>query len=71
MFVSGEQGALSLLPLYMVDNKIGTNDVTFWTGIVGQATSIFGSFLGGCLLSQLKLVELFLIVDFSIGKYIN
>ena len=40
-----------MLPLFIVDKGISIEDVTFWTGIVGQATSILGSFLGGYLIS--------------------
>ena len=50
-YISGEQGALSMLPLYLVDQGISSASIGFWTGTVGQVTSIGGSFLGGLLVS--------------------
>jgi hypothetical protein len=49
---SGEQGALSSFPLFMIDQKVTSADIGFWVGIIGQMTSIFGSALGGFLLSK-------------------
>ncbi|XP_045180006.2 major facilitator superfamily domain-containing protein 3-like [Mercenaria mercenaria] len=47
----GEQGALTMMPLFLVDRGITSSSVGFWTGLVGQGVSIFGSFLGGWLVS--------------------
>ncbi|KAL4217146.1 Major facilitator superfamily domain-containing protein 3 [Mactra antiquata] len=47
----GEQGALTMLPLYLVDKGILSASIGFWTGLIGQGVSILGSFLGGWLVS--------------------
>ena len=49
--ISGEQGALTMMPLFLVDKGMTSYSVGFWTGLVGQGVSILGSFLGGWLIS--------------------
>ncbi|XP_052099659.1 major facilitator superfamily domain-containing protein 3-like [Mytilus californianus] len=49
----GEQGALNMVPLFLIDKKIPASWVGFWTGMVGQGVSIFGSVLGGWAISHL------------------
>lgn len=43
----GEQGVVSLLPLYMIDQGIPQDEVGVIFGIFGQVFSIMGSTLGG------------------------
>ncbi|XP_060070695.1 major facilitator superfamily domain-containing protein 3-like [Ylistrum balloti] len=54
LYKLGEQGAISMVPLYLVDKDLPMSKIGFWTGIVGQLVSIFGSFLGGWLISHLS-----------------
>ncbi|XP_063435561.1 major facilitator superfamily domain-containing protein 3-like [Mytilus trossulus] len=49
----GEQGALSMVPMFLIDKKIPASWVGFWTGMVGQGVSICGSVLGGWAISHL------------------
>lgn len=55
-FVAGEQGALGMLPLYLVDKHVAASDLALWSGVLGQAISIFGSLLGGWLITLHKSV---------------
>lgn len=50
----GEQGALGMLPLYMVDKRVPNADIAMWSGIIGQSISIFGSLLGGWFITYHK-----------------
>jgi len=56
VYFAGEQGALTMIPLFLVDKGIPTASIGFWTGVVGQTVSIFGSMLGGWLVSWFKYV---------------
>lgn len=58
IFKLGEQGALNMLPLFFLDRKVDSSDVTFWTGIVGQGVSIFGSVLGGWFVTAFRKIPL-------------
>ena len=49
---AGEQGAIGMLPLFLLDREVPRGDVTFWTGVIGQGVSIIGSVLGGYVLSH-------------------
>jgi len=55
-FLAGEQGALTMMPLFLIDQKIDATEVSFWTGIVCQGISIGGSILGGWLVTNFKYV---------------
>ncbi|XP_030837487.1 major facilitator superfamily domain-containing protein 3-like [Strongylocentrotus purpuratus] len=48
----GEQGAISIFPMYLLDCDVTTNQVAFWTGLLAQCVSISGSLLGGWLLNH-------------------
>lgn len=48
---TGEQGALNMLPLFLIDKGFPASTVGFWTGVVGQVLSIFGSIVGGAAVS--------------------
>ncbi|XP_050401598.1 major facilitator superfamily domain-containing protein 3 [Patella vulgata] len=50
----GEQGTLSMTPLFLMDNGVSTSVLGFWLGIVGQTVSICGSVVGGWLFSYKK-----------------
>ena len=52
LFLSGEQGALNMMPMFLIDHGVPTADVGLWTGVVGQAVSIAGSMMGGAALSS-------------------
>ncbi|XP_077988924.1 major facilitator superfamily domain-containing protein 3-like [Glandiceps talaboti] len=51
----GEQGAIGLLPLYLVDCNISASHVGLWTGVIGQSLSILGSLVAGWMLSYYML----------------
>lgn len=48
----GEQSALNMLPMFLVDQKVSSTKIGFWTGIIGQSFSISGSILAGILLKK-------------------
>ncbi|KAK3098928.1 hypothetical protein FSP39_024370 [Pinctada imbricata] len=54
LYKLGEQGALSMVPMFLIDKGIAASQVGFWTGMVGQAVSIVGSFMGGTIISHLR-----------------
>lgn len=47
----GENGVLSLLPMFLVDQHVSQASVGFWTGVIGSAATLVGSVVGGWLLS--------------------
>ncbi|XP_014663873.1 PREDICTED: major facilitator superfamily domain-containing protein 3-like [Priapulus caudatus] len=51
----GEQGAISLMPLFLVDSGMSSSRVTFWCGILGMTASIAGSFWGGHLVTNRRI----------------
>ena len=51
LYYTGEQGALNMLPMFLIDKGVHASTVGFWTGVVGQVLSIFGSILGGAAVS--------------------
>ena len=50
----GEQGFSSIYPLYLIDNSLSLSRVGMVTGIFGQLFSIFGSSMGGILISKFR-----------------
>lgn len=54
LYYTGEQGALNMLPMFLIDKGVHASTVGFWTGVVGQVLSIFGSILGGAAVSGSK-----------------
>lgn len=62
--LTGEQGALTMMPLFLLDQNIDATEVSFWTGIVCQGLSIGGSILGGWLVTTFKYV----VCDFSFNN---
>ncbi|XP_032079391.1 major facilitator superfamily domain-containing protein 3 isoform X2 [Thamnophis elegans] len=48
----GEQGSLSMFPLFLLDHSFSPQKLGFWNGIVATAFSIVGSSLGGQLMSN-------------------
>lgn len=45
----GEQGAMNMLPLMLLDSGMPLATVGFWTGVVGQIASVAGSSLTGSI----------------------
>lgn len=64
----GEQGALTTMPLYLIDQGVSSSSVGLWTGFIGQGISIFGSFLGGWLVSWFWYTPYKILVAFSIVR---
>jgi len=58
--LTGEQGALTMMPMFLLDQKIDATEVSFWTGIICQGISIGGSVLGGWLVTCFKYVACYL-----------
>lgn len=52
ILLTGEQGSLSMAPLFLIDKKFSASQVGFWTGVVGQVVSIVGSVIGGWMISN-------------------
>ena len=50
---AGENGSISILPLYMVDAGEAKTRVAFYTGVMGSFTTIAGSLVGGAILKKL------------------
>ncbi|KAM9465267.1 major facilitator superfamily domain-containing protein 3-like isoform 2-T4 [Salvelinus alpinus] len=48
----GEQGAVTMFPLFLLDNHMTARELGFWNGVIAMGFSICGSSLGGLLLSQ-------------------
>ncbi|XP_076855155.1 major facilitator superfamily domain-containing protein 3 [Brachyhypopomus gauderio] len=48
----GEQGAISMFPLFLLDHHMTARELGLWNGLVAMAFSIGGSSIGGFLLSQ-------------------
>lgn len=48
----GEQGAISLFPLFLLDQGVSAAEVGLWNGMVAMGFSIAGSALGGLLLAR-------------------
>ncbi|XP_026883694.2 major facilitator superfamily domain-containing protein 3 [Electrophorus electricus] len=51
----GEQGAISMFPLFLLDHHMTARELGLWNGLVAMAFSIGGSSVGGFLLSQYSL----------------
>ncbi|KAG1958419.1 acetyl-coenzyme A transporter [Pimephales promelas] len=48
----GEQGAITMFPLFLLDHHMTARELGVWNGMVAMAFSICGSSIGGFLLSQ-------------------
>ncbi|XP_062874272.1 major facilitator superfamily domain-containing protein 3 [Trichomycterus rosablanca] len=48
----GEQGAITMFPLFLLDHHMTARELGLWNGVVAMAFSICGSSLGGFLLSK-------------------
>ncbi|XP_067084486.1 major facilitator superfamily domain-containing protein 3 [Osmerus mordax] len=48
----GEQGAVTMFPLFLLDHHMTARELGFWNGVVAMGFSILGSSLGGLLLAQ-------------------
>ncbi|XP_069077254.1 major facilitator superfamily domain-containing protein 3 isoform X1 [Pleurodeles waltl] len=61
----GEQGAMTMFPLFLLDSGFSSQELGFWCGMVAMCFSIAGSALGGALISRkrsaLSLVKTLLI----------
>ncbi|XP_074059109.1 major facilitator superfamily domain-containing protein 3 [Macrotis lagotis] len=52
LYKLGEQGAISLFPLFLLDQGVPAAEVGLWNGMVAVGFSIAGSSLGGVLLGR-------------------
>ncbi|XP_034982237.1 major facilitator superfamily domain-containing protein 3 [Zootoca vivipara] len=52
LYKLGEQGAISMFPLFLLDHSFSPQELGFWNGIVAMIFSIIGSLLGGYLISK-------------------
>ncbi|KAK7933884.1 hypothetical protein WMY93_004780 [Mugilogobius chulae] len=51
----GEQGAVTMFPLFLLDHHMTARELGFWNGIIAMGFSICGSSLGGLLLAQFSI----------------
>ncbi|KAG7257533.1 LOW QUALITY PROTEIN: hypothetical protein CRUP_010347 [Coryphaenoides rupestris] len=54
----GEQGAVTMFPLFLLDHHMTARELGFWNGVIAMAFSICGSSLGGMLLAQCSIGSL-------------
>ncbi|CAB1319482.1 unnamed protein product [Coregonus sp. 'balchen'] len=54
----GEQGAVTMFPLFLLDHHMTARELGFWNGVIAMGFSICGSSLGGVLLSQFSIGSL-------------
>lgn len=54
----GEQGAVTMFPLFLLDHHMTARELGFWNGVVAMGFSIMGSSLGGLLLAQFSIGSL-------------
>ena len=51
---TGEQGAVTMFPLFLLDHHMTARELGFWNGVIAMGFSICGSSLGGLLLAQFR-----------------
>nr|XP_057927263.1 major facilitator superfamily domain-containing protein 3 isoform X2 [Doryrhamphus excisus] len=51
----GEQGAVTMFPLFLLDHHMTARELGFWNGVIAMGFSICGSSLGGLLLAQFSI----------------
>ncbi|XP_039606648.1 major facilitator superfamily domain-containing protein 3 isoform X1 [Polypterus senegalus] len=54
----GEQGAISMFPLFLLDHGMSAGEIGLWHGMVAMVFSIIGSSLGGFLTTRYKVYSL-------------
>ncbi|KAJ8401538.1 hypothetical protein AAFF_G00378550 [Aldrovandia affinis] len=54
----GEQGAVTMFPLFLLDHHMTAAELGFWNSVVAMTFSICGSSLGGLLLSKYSIQPL-------------
>ncbi|TSR04277.1 Major facilitator superfamily domain-containing protein 3 [Bagarius yarrelli] len=54
----GEQGAITMFPLFLLDHHMTSRELGLWNGVVAMAFSICGSSLGGFLLSKYRISQI-------------
>ncbi|KAL0979665.1 hypothetical protein UPYG_G00187970 [Umbra pygmaea] len=54
----GEQGAVTMFPLFLLDHHMTARELGFWNGVIAMGFSICGSSLGGLLLSHFSIGSL-------------
>ncbi|XP_074841677.1 major facilitator superfamily domain-containing protein 3 [Carettochelys insculpta] len=52
LYKLGEQGAVTMFPLFLLDHGFSPQQLGFWNGVVAMVFSIMGSSLGGQLISK-------------------
>ncbi|XP_067839178.1 major facilitator superfamily domain-containing protein 3 [Heptranchias perlo] len=60
----GEQGAVSMFPMFLLENSFSPAELGLWNGIVAMGFSIFGSCLGGLLMPKYNAFSLIMILFF-------
>ncbi|KAM3611228.1 uncharacterized protein V6R79_015273 [Siganus canaliculatus] len=50
----GEQGAVTMFPLFLLDHHMTARELGFWNGVIAMGFSICGSSLGGLLLAHFR-----------------
>ncbi|XP_055489053.1 major facilitator superfamily domain-containing protein 3 isoform X1 [Leucoraja erinacea] len=58
----GEQGAVSMFPMFLLEHGFSPVELGFWNGIVAMGFSIFGSCFGGILMPKYNVFSLIIIL---------
>ncbi|XP_041041445.1 major facilitator superfamily domain-containing protein 3 isoform X2 [Carcharodon carcharias] len=58
----GEQGAVSMFPLFLLEHSFSAAELGFWNGIVAMGFSIFGSCLGGIVMQKYNVFSLIMVL---------
>ncbi|XP_067886064.1 major facilitator superfamily domain-containing protein 3 isoform X3 [Heterodontus francisci] len=58
----GEQGTVSMFPLFLLEHSFSAAELGFWNGIVAMGFSIFGSCLGGIFMAKYNAFSLIMIL---------
>ncbi|XP_006627045.3 major facilitator superfamily domain-containing protein 3 isoform X1 [Lepisosteus oculatus] len=53
----GEQGAMSMFPLFLLDSHMSARELGIWNGMVAMGFSILGSSIGGLLMSKYRAIS--------------
>ncbi|XP_078423279.1 major facilitator superfamily domain-containing protein 3 [Cetorhinus maximus] len=58
----GEQGAVNMFPLFLLEHNFSAAELGFWNGIVAMGFSIFGSCLGGIVMPKYNAFSLIMVL---------
>ncbi|XP_069786961.1 major facilitator superfamily domain-containing protein 3 isoform X2 [Narcine bancroftii] len=62
LYKLGEQGAIGMFPMFLLEHGFSQAELGFWNGIVATGFSIFGSCFGGILMPTYNVFSLIMIL---------